>query len=353
MAKQPAVGFFAVGLIVALLTVACGGGDGATDEGAQARQQETAVGAAADKDPVKVAMLFTGPRNGGAWDRAGFKGLQAIEADLGAEIAFAESVDLGAQVEAFSDFAEHGFDIVIGHSDAFRDGAIEAAGEFPDIWFVSTGTGTTGGQQPPSNFVAVELRENEIGYLSGYAAGLATETGKVGWIGSLPLIGIGQAMEGHKVGVADANPNAAVSTAFVGSFVDAARAKEAAFTMIGQGADVLTHNADLAGLGVIEAAAQEGALVIGHSLDQSAQASDAVMTSVVLDFGRAYGPIVEELQQGSLEGGPRVAGVAEGVISLAPIRNVSDEVAARIKERVAVIADGSFTVPDVTFTPEQ
>lgn len=298
-------------------------------------------------------MLFTGPTNGGAWDRAGFKGLQEIEAELGAEIAFAESVDLGAQVEAFRDFAERGFDVVIGHSDAFRDGAIEAARQFPKTWFVSTGTGTGAGERPPANFVAVELEENEIGYLSGYAAGLATETGKVGWIGSLPLIGIGQAMEGHKVGVADANPDAVVSTAFVGSFVDAARAKEGALTMIGQGADVLTHNADLAGLGVIEAAAQEGALAVGHSLDQSDQASDAVMTSVVLDFGRAYGPIVDQVQRGSLEGGARVAGVAEGVISLAPIRNVSDEVAAQIEDRVAAIAAGSFTVPDVAFTPEE
>lgn len=306
----------------------------------------------AEADATSIAVLLTGPKNGGAWDRAGVAGLEQTAADLGVEVAFAESVDLGRQVEAFEDFADRGFEVVIGHSDAFRDGAIEAAERYPETWFVSTGTGAEEADDLlPPNFISIELQENEIGYLTGYAAGLTTQTGTVAWIGSIPLIGIGQALEGHKLGVADANPDAEVLSAFVGSFVDAAKAKEAALGFISQGADVVTHNADLAGLGVLEASQERGVWAFGHSLDQVQQAPDAVVSSVLIDFRQAYGSIVEELLAGTISGGPRSAGVADGVISLARITNVDSEIAERIEERVAEIREGSFTVPPVTFIP--
>ncbi len=334
----------AVAGLVAVMLAACGS-SGDDDKA------DTAAGKAATEQ-VEVGVLLTGPKGGGVFDVAGGRALDEIAERDGVDVTYSESVDLAKQLQAFSDLAESGSDIVFGHSDAFRDGAIAAAKKYPDTWFVSTGTGSDPQEELPPNFISVEIAENEVGYLSGYAAGLLTESDKVGWVGSLPLIGIGQASEGHKVGVADANPDAKVSTVFVGSFIEPAKGKEAAVGLLDQGNDVLTHNADLSGLGVIEAAAAGGKPAIGHSVDQSERAPDAVVTSVELDFLEAYGPIVAALQDGGIEGGPRRAGVAEGVVKLAPIENVPAKVAEQIERRVAEIADGKFTVPAVEFKPD-
>jgi basic membrane protein A and related proteins len=342
--------FLFFGVLVALLLGLVAAGCGADDDNGNGAQS-----AGNGEEPVKVAILFTGPRTGGAFDTAGSQALDRIESELGAETAFQESVDLGKQVESFADFARQDYDIVIGHSDAFFEGAMEAAEEFPDTVFVAT-TGADREEAPelPPNVVAVGLAENEIGYLSGYTAGLVTEADDVGWVGSIPLIGIGEAMEGHRVGVEETNPDARLRTAFVGSFTDAAKGKEAALSMINSGADFLTHNADQAGLGVIRAAAQEGVPVIGNSIDQSDVAPEAVVTSVTLDFFKAYGPIVEEMQEsGEVAETARRAGVAEGVVGLAPIENVSDEVREQVETRLEEIRSGEFDVPDVTFVPDE
>jgi basic membrane lipoprotein Med (substrate-binding protein (PBP1-ABC) superfamily) len=59
---------------------------------------------------------------------------------------------------------------------------------------------------------------------------------------------------GFKIGVQYVKPNIKVIATCIGSFEDAAKAKETADALIKHGVDVITHDADQAGLGVIEAA---------------------------------------------------------------------------------------------------
>lgn len=299
-----------------------------------------------------VAMLLTGPAGGGGWDTVGYQALLGLEA-LDADTTLVESVPFPEIPNYFRDYASQGFNIIIGHSGAFADGIAQVAPEFPDsTFFITLG----GGEQITwsDNLIGLGVEEKDIGYLGGYVAGLTTETNKVGWIGSVPIIGIGQAMEAFKLGVADANPDAEIFTTFTGSWSDVVLAKEAALQMIDQGVDVIVHNADLGGLGVIQAAAERGIKVVGNYSDQNVLAPTSVITSVIMDFPTAYADLLTRWQEGTLDLEEKIHfyGILNDAIYYAPSYGLlSDEVQDKLDALIESIHSGEFEIPDVEFDP--
>ena len=302
---------------------------------------------------LKIAMLHVGPVAGGGWDTVGYEALLALE-DEGHDVTPVESVPFPEIPNYFRDYANQGYDVIIGHSGAFADGIAEVAPEYPDsTFFITLGGGEEVNWSP--NLVGLGVEEKDIGYLGGYVAGLMTETDNVGWVGSVPLIGIGQAMEAFKLGVQDANPDAEIFTTFTGSFNDVVLGKEAALQMIDQGVDVIVHNADLGGVGVIEAAKERDILVIGNYSDQNALAPQNVITSVILDFPTAYTDLVGKWQRGELDPDQKIYfyGAVNNSVYFSPTYGlVPADVQEKMDQLVEDLRSGAFEVPDVTFTPD-
>ena len=78
----------------------------------------------------------------------------------------------------------------------------------------------------------------DASYLSGIIAGAMTETGNIGMVGGFPIPEVNRLMHAFMAGVKEMKPDATFQVSFIGSWFDPPKAKETAFVMIENGADI-------------------------------------------------------------------------------------------------------------------
>jgi basic membrane lipoprotein Med (substrate-binding protein (PBP1-ABC) superfamily) len=123
--------------------------------------------------------------------------------------------------------------------------------------------------------------------------------------------------DGYRRGFLDARPSGTVKEVFLGNWEDVAGARQATLALVAQGADVVIHNADAAGLGVFQACREQGVLAIGTNSDQAAVAPDVVLASAVMDIPEAMVRVARDVQSGSFSGRVYRFDLASGVVDLA------------------------------------
>ncbi len=82
-----------------------------------------------------------------------------------------------------------------------------------------------------------------------------------------------------------------VDVVYVGSFTDVAKAKEITTGVIAKGADFVIPSADTADAGVQQAADEQGAKTLGEYIDESGKFPNAIVTSTLLNYDKAYDEI--------------------------------------------------------------
>lgn len=291
---------------------------------------------AAAQTPFRVALLLTGAIDDMGWNASGYTGLLALKSQLGVEVSFAEKLAASDYEEVMRGYAAQGYDVIIGHAFAFADPAIRLQKEFPKTRFIITSCNVSA--EP--RVTALDNDNLEAGFLAGVVAGLVTKSNVVGSVGAMKVPAVIFFQEGFALGAKYVNPKVKVLEAITGNFYDAAKAKETAFAMISQGADVLTHLADRAGLGVIEAAAEKKVLALGNVGDQAALAPDVVVTSATVSMEKGFVPLVRMAMQGTLKPIAYRMGVKDGVVGLAPFRNFESRLTTQQKTRIQqIVAD--------------
>lgn len=320
-------------LILAMVTfaiVGCGRSQQEEQQGASEQQGDTA-----DQKPFKVAMLLAGPISDQGWNATAYNGLLNIEKNLGAEISYTENVAQSDFEEVFRGYAIEGYDIIFGHGFQFGDAAMKVAPEFPDSKFVITSTDIS--QEP--NVASLNNDNRQQGFLAGALAALLTEVNKVGVVGGMEIPSIQAFMNGFDKGAKYINPDITILSTYTGDFVDAAKAKEVAAAMIQQGADIIAHDADAAGLGVIEACVERNTRVIGAISDQYELAPDHMVTSALSDLTKAIEVMAEQIKNGDFEAKMYNFGIEEGTVGLAPYHNFEDKVPQEVKDKMQQIMD--------------
>jgi basic membrane protein A and related proteins len=135
------------------------------------------------------------------------------------------------------------------------------------------------------NVKSVVFTEDQGSYLVGMMAGLASKTGTVGFIGGMDIPLIRRFGCGYAQGVMAANPNAKVILNMTGSDPSAwnnpVKGAEIAKSQKSQGADVIYAAAGGTGVGVLQAAADEGILSIGVDSNQNGMHPGKVLTSML------------------------------------------------------------------------
>jgi len=283
-------------------------------------------------EPFRMAVLLTGPVSDDGWNASAWEGAQLVERELGAKIAKVESLDKSRFEENLRQFAAEGWDLVIGHAYEFQDAALRVAKDYPATTFV-----VVAGNASAANVGSVHFRLEDATYVLGALAARLSDTKVAGMIGGEEIPSLVPGFHGFENGAHHVDPEFRVITKYVGNWHDVALAREHAEALIEQGARFLFQNADKAGLGVFQAAAEHpGVWAFGSNRDQNGVVPGAVMASAVLDVPAAYLQIARAVKDGSYRPSAASLGARDGVVSVV----VAPEAAAELgPEGAAFLSD--------------
>ncbi len=310
-----------------------------------------AIGAiAAHAAEVKPAVVYDlGGKFDKSFNEAAYNGAEKFKADTGVDYRDFEIQNDAQREQALRRFAQQGYNpiIAIGFSQA---AAVEKiAKEFPDSNF-----GIVDMVVDLPNVRSILFSEHEGSFLVGMMAAMASETGKVGFVGGMDIPLIRKFACGYVGGVKAVNPDAEVFQNMTGTtgaaWNDPVRGGELAKSQFAQGADVVYHAAGGTGIGVLQAAADEGKLGIGVDSNQNGMQPGSVLTSMLKRVDNAVYSAFNDVKEGSWSTGFSILGLAQGGVGYAMDENNKDlvtaEMQAAVEEAAAKIISGEIVVHD-------
>lgn len=245
----------------------------------------------------KVGLISPGPVHDKGWNELAYQGIKLIEKEMGAKVSYVEVGDSPTEYEkAFTDYASQGYDFVIAHGYQFQDAMEKVAPQFPKTVFV-----TSGGVKYGPNYGPMIMRQEEAFYLLGVIATNMTKTGKAVGIGGQDIPAISGPFAGFKQGF-ETVPGHTFSVTYINNWTDLGAAKEAGLAAFADGADFEIPNANIAGLGVFQAAQEKKFWAFGANGDQSSEAPDQILASSVLDYPKAFLTMAKSIQNGTYKG---------------------------------------------------
>lgn len=183
---------------------------------------------------------------------------------------YAEKVDYADIPRVMREYAGRGFTLIIADVFGCEGPAREVAKDFPNVYFL-LGSGL--GPVDP-NVAVFDDWIHEPAYLCGMIAGKLTKTNIIGVVGGYAIPEVNRLINAFKYGAKEVNPDVKVKIAFIESWFDPPKAKEAAISMIEAGADVMYAER----YGVHEACQEYGIPCFGNLLDQWELAPDVIIT---------------------------------------------------------------------------
>ncbi|MDX3928498.1 MAG: BMP family protein [Shinella sp.] len=253
---------------------------------------------AADGD--EVAALFTGAVTQGNWDPPGYAAFDKMVKTYGFKSSYIEHATYEKAPALLRQLASRGVKMIICHSSGYSAAIQEVAGEFPDVQFVLYSYASSTGDL--KNYTAWSVNWDEYGFVQGAVAAAASDNKHIAIISGEEIPSAKRTQEYTLRGAKALVPDIQMDAVFTGSFTDVAKAKEVATGVILRGADVLLPSSDLADAGIQQAADEEGAHTIGAYMDQSASYPNAIITSTVLNFDKAYDQMGRLMSEGKLGG---------------------------------------------------
>jgi simple sugar transport system substrate-binding protein len=318
-----------------------------TTLGTAALLAATALFAAPPQEPVKVGFVYVGPVGDSGWTFQHDLGRRQMEAALKGKVTtrFIESVPEGADSErVIRELAQGGAKVIFATSFGYMNPALNVAKQFPNTVFMHA----TGYKTAP-NLGQYNGRFYEGRYLNGVVAGKLTKSNVVGYVGSYPIPEVVMAINAFTQGMRSVNPKAEMRVVWVNSWFDPGKEREAALTLIAQGADVLSHETDSAAAN--QAAEEKGVKVFCYNSDELKYAPNAQVGGVLLTWGDYYTKVVGEVLAGTWKSGSVWGGLKDGFIKMAPMSAaVPKDVQALAKKLEAQIVAGKlhpFTGPVV------
>lgn len=300
----------------------------------------------AESETLRVAMITdTGGINDQSFNASAWAGLQRAQTELGFEVKYFESKTEADYAPNLETAVDEGYDLILCIGFLMADVLGEVSANYPDQQFAIIDNDSVG-----DNVVGVQFASEQCSYLVGVAAASMTQTDNVGFVVGMVFPLMNTFGYGFLAGVHDTNPAIVVQQYNANNFTDVAGGKTAATSMYAKGADIVYHAAGATGMGVIEAAKEQGKFAIGVDQDQAYLAPEAVITSAMKRVDNGVFNLCADLKADTLAGGQTVTyDLATGSVDIAPTQNLlSAEALAAVETARAKILSGEIVVPKTT-----
>ncbi|MFC3166831.1 MULTISPECIES: BMP family lipoprotein [Paracoccus] len=301
------------------------------------------TGTAALAEPALIFDL--GGKFDKSFNEAAYMGAKRWADETGGTYKELEMQSEAQREQALRRLAETGANPIVMTGFAFGDVLNQVAPDYPDTKFAIIDMVV---EQP--NVQSVVFTEEQGSYLAGIMAAMASKSGTVGFIGGMDIPLIHKFECGFAQGFKAAKPDGKVLINYTGTtpaaWNDPVKGGELAKAQISQGADVIYAAAGGTGIGILQAAADEGILSVGVDSNQNHLHPGKVLTSMVKRVDNA----VYDAFKNGVEPGVKVLDLkAEGVDVAIDDNNkalVTPEMQAAVDEARAKIAGGEIAVHD-------
>jgi simple sugar transport system substrate-binding protein/basic membrane protein A len=244
----------------------------------------------------KAAILLPGSINDQSWNALGYAILKSLESH-GFKTAYTENVSDADEAEALRDYARQGFNIVMGHSGRFVSAMEQVGPDFAKTQFIAV----SGNAGKAPNVMSIDWNNAQFGCQIGTLAARMSKTHKVAGVYGLQGVpNITAQAGGFRICATKAG--AEVTILYIKDMEDAAQAKEAALSLIAQGADVITGKLNAGVTGLVQAAKEKNVYVTGRGFDQTKISPNAVLTNIVEDWPTMFGSTADQVKTGKLFG---------------------------------------------------
>ncbi|MDX0411711.1 BMP family protein [Sinorhizobium medicae] len=296
--------------------------------------------------PIKVAGIHASPVEN-AWNSVLHKALQDAAAEGAIEYVFSEGVSGTDYPRAMREYAEQGVRLIIGEAYAVEKQARDVAADYPETAFVLGSSGKEAGE----NFGVFGTWNHDGAYLAGMLAGKMTKSNVVGSVGAIPIPEVNMLINAFAAGVKAVNPEAKHLVAFIGTFFDPPKAREAGLAQIDAGADILFGER----IGTADAAKERGLKSVGSLIDYTPRYPETVFANALWGFRPILDSAIADVSAGNPVGKDYTAFglLKEGGSDIAYVKGVAPaDAEAAMEAKRAEIKSGAFEVPRITDEPK-
>lgn len=303
-------------LVVMVLVTACG--NNTSGSGTNSGSNVAEGGEAGSGDKLKVVLLIPGTLGDKSFFDSANNGLNMVKEQLGAETKVVEmGIDKTKWEPTFNDIAAENWDVIISGGSEITEMFNATAELYPDKKFINYDTDI---DEAPDNMYNMSYATNEVSFLAGAVAALATQSDMpnatpenvIGFVGGMDIPGINAFLVGYIQGAQYIDPDVKVAVSYAGDFVNPAKGKELSLIQYNSGVDVIFNVAGGTGLGIFDAAKDKKKYAIGVDSDQAMLMNDTdsekanlIVTSSIKKIDTAILGAVKRLQEGTLEMGKR------------------------------------------------
>jgi basic membrane protein A len=324
---------------VALLAAGCGSTKKATTTTAAAT---TTTASSSFKVGLSTDI---GGLNDRGFNHLAYLGLQKAASQLGVQTRVVQSTSPADYVPNLAALAKQGYNLVIGVGFTEITAMEAVAKQFPKTHFaiVDVANADEGGLK---NVEGLLFKEQEAGYLAGYAAGLAAkaENGKaVSSVGGQKQPPVDRYIAGYQAGAKAADPGIQTINGYSQDFEAEAKCKNVALNQIASGSVVVFQVAGGCGLGALDAAREKGVWGIGVDADQG-YLGTYVLTSALKRVDTAVYDAIKDAHDGHFKGGTDATyGIQQNGVGIGKFSPKTPKgIAAKVAQVKAQLAAGKI-----------
>ncbi|MDD6235539.1 MAG: BMP family ABC transporter substrate-binding protein [Lachnospiraceae bacterium] len=298
-----------------------------------------------DYDERIVGFIMNGRIEENGWNSEQYNGIKEVCDDLDIKLLVRESIEEGTGKcsEAIENLINKGAGAIVLLSYNYVQEAGDVINANKNIIFY-----TTDAESGADNVIPFFSRLYQARYLSGIIAGMATESGKIGYVAAMDNSEVNRGINAFALGVQRVNKDAVVIVERTGGWENESAEVAAADKLIDAGVDVLTCHQNM-GYSV-EEADRKGIYTIGYH-SGSDEASDKLLTSIECDWSAIYNIILSEYCKGTSGRQKHYwIGIEDGAVSLAPYSDlVTDDMKAEVSKAKDEIISGRDVFSGVIF----
>jgi basic membrane protein A and related proteins len=334
-------------VVAALVLAACGQTPAATQAPAvptapPAAEPTTEPAPVSEEPCLIVGALYGGPITDAGYNQAMHESILAIRENIPCvEIIEAENVpDEAGATSTMENMIQQGAGLIIATAFNHQYPALTLSQAYPEVIFEHAG-----GWEMGANFANFFGEPPDTWYMMGVAAGLMTESNKLGFVAAFPLGWTLTFINAFELGAQSVNPEAETIVAYTFGWGDAAKEADATNSLINQGVDVITMHVDSPAT-ILSTAESRGVYSIGfQSLAAQQYAPEFWISGIGFTLGDKLTWLASTVIEGTWTPIFLRCGIADGCMAMAPFGpNVPQEVQDRVNQARADIEAGTTVV---------